>query len=57
MRRGREKKKHSDAGREEVKVERRSGMRWMGGGREEQEEEEVVVVVGALQEDDVMYLG
>lgn len=53
MRRGCEKKKHSEAGREEVKVER-SGMRWRG----------VVVVLvvlegggRALQEDDVMYLG
>lgn len=53
MRRGCGKKKHCEAGREEVKVERRNGMRWRGGGREE----EVVVVVWALQEDDVMYLG
>lgn len=32
MRRGREERKHWDAGREEVKVERRSGMRWRGEG-------------------------
>lgn len=38
-----------------MKVERRSGMRWRGG--EEEEEKEEVVGRGALQEDDVMYLG
>lgn len=37
-----------------MKVERRSGMRWRGG---EEEEKEEVVGRGALQEDDVMYLG
>lgn len=31
MRRGCEKKTHCEAGREEVKVEKRSGMRWRGG--------------------------
>lgn len=33
MRRGCEKKKHCEAGREEVKVERRTGMRWRRGRR------------------------
>lgn len=32
MKRGCEKEKHCEAGREGAKVERRSGMRWRGGG-------------------------
>lgn len=46
------KKEHCEGGREEVKVGRRSAMRWSGGGGARGGGGG-----GALQEDDVMYLG